>query len=48
MPNLRPPTTKLIKDQIKIKISNFGLFYKYKDEKSHLVPPMRKYWSVDI
>ena len=30
------------------KNSNFGLFYDYKGEESHLIPFMHKYWLVNI
>ena len=39
---------KLTINQKETKTSKFGLFYKHKDEKSHFIPLMRKYRSVDI
>lgn len=39
---------KPIKNLREVKNSNFGLFYEYKVEKSHLVSFMRKYWLIDI
>lgn len=45
---LAAPTGALASNAREEKNSNFGLFYKHKGEKSHLVPLMYNYWSIDI
>lgn len=36
------------KIKIKVKNSNFNIFYKYENEKSYLVPFIYKYQLIDI
>ncbi len=46
--NPASPTEELVANPGGARNSNFGLFYKHKNEKSHLVPFMHEYRSVDI
>ena len=43
-----PPIEEPTVNQREARTSNFGSFYEHKGEKSHLVPLMREYRSVDI
>ena len=46
--NTGAPAEKPASNPVRAKNSKFGLFYKDKFEKSHLVPLMHEHWLVDI
>lgn len=48
LPTQTPPAEEPVINPGEERRSNFGLFYEYEGEESHLVPLMREYRSVDI